>query len=75
MAKLTPITIITPTNILITAAQAPIDGESSADKLRALLDHFLDNNLSPIDMRSVPMSESSKSFTLRLQKKITGTSG
>ena len=53
MAKLTPISIITPTNIFETAARAPIEGESDADKLRVLLDHFLHNNLSPIDMRVV----------------------
>ncbi len=70
MAKLTPISIITPTNIFVTAARAPIEGESDADKLRVLLDHFLHNNLSPIDMRVVPKSASSKSFTLRLPKKV-----
>ena len=68
MAKLIPIPIITPTNIFQTAALAPLEGDAVADKLRALLDHFLEHNLSAIDMSMVPKSESSKSFTLRLTK-------
>lgn len=68
MAKLTPIPIITPTNIFNTATLAPIEGESNADKLRALLDHFLDNNLTPTDMSLVPNDSPNKSFTLRLSK-------
>lgn len=70
MAKLTPIAIITPTNVFQTAERSSIEGNSTADKLRLLLDHFLHNNLSPIDMRTIPKSGSTKSFTLRLPTRV-----
>lgn len=66
MAKLIPIPIIAPTNIYETASQAPISGETSAEKIRALFDHFLAHNLEPIDMREVPRDAANKSFTLRV---------
>lgn len=68
MAKLRAVPISTPTTIYKTAIQAPITGESDAAKLRALLDHFLDNNLELVDMRTVPKSPSKSGFTLRLPK-------
>lgn len=71
MAKLKPIPIITPTNIYKTASQAPIKGDTSADKIRVLLDHFLAHNLEPIDMREVPRDASLKSFTLRVTPQTT----
>lgn len=66
MAKLKPIPISAPQTIYKTAIQAPITGDSDAAKLRALLDHFLDNNLEPVDMRTVPVSSSKVGVTLRL---------
>ena len=68
MAKLNAVPIITPITIYKTAILAPITGDSDAAKLRALLDHFLDNNLEPVDMRTVSAYDSKVKFTLRLPR-------